>query len=91
MDERTKAIDSAVRNFASVWQSVSAAYDAGKEAGRAAVSIDRTAWMPVPIEPRPTCCDRGASQNCCQGGCQQDKDEEMARTAWAEFDAGLGA
>ena len=36
MDERTKAIDSAVRNFASEWQIATAAYDAGKDAGQAA-------------------------------------------------------
>ena len=34
MDERTKAIDSAVRNFASVWQTATAAYDAGVAAER---------------------------------------------------------
>jgi hypothetical protein len=34
MDERTKAIDSAVRNFASTWQTATAAYDAGVAAER---------------------------------------------------------
>jgi hypothetical protein len=54
MDDRTKAVDSAVRSFASVWQVATAAYDAGKEAGLAAAAVRLAPVAPEPADPMDT-------------------------------------
>jgi len=60
MDERTKAIDSAVRNFVSAWQTATAAYDAGVAAERKAFADELSAEMALDgfgcaCEPRKQC------------------------------------